>query len=203
VSRSLLDLIAGRLAAAGLDVPETVVERCGAYLELLARWNRRINLTALPLPSPIPATTVDKLIVEPLVAAPVLVSAQGSDWFDLGSGGGSPAIPLRMAYPSGRLTMVEARERKCAFLREAVRVLALADTDVLNVRFEELQPLVADVVTVRAVRVDADVAVLLSTITRAGATVLSFGSDVRSGAFTPGGLLALPDGSKLYILRRD
>ena len=42
-------------------------------------------------------------------------------WFDLGSGNGSPAIPIKLAKPAARLTMVESKERKAAFLREAVR----------------------------------------------------------------------------------
>jgi hypothetical protein len=136
---TLVDSLAERLAAAHLSIAPAVVEGCASYLSLLARWNRRINLTALPLGDPVPAATLDKLIVEPLVAAELFPTSEPV-WFDLGSGGGSPAIPLRIARPSGSLTMVESRDRKCAFLREAVRTLGLSQTTVLSTRFEELRP---------------------------------------------------------------
>jgi 16S rRNA (guanine527-N7)-methyltransferase len=77
-------------------------------------------------------------------------------WFDLGSGGGSPAIPFKIAHPTARLTMVEATAKKAAFLREAVRVLELSDAVVLRERFENLGDQVngLDLVTVRAVKTD-------------------------------------------------
>jgi 16S rRNA (guanine527-N7)-methyltransferase len=128
-----------------------------AYFRLLAQWNAKINLTALPLDPPTDET-FDRLLVEPLAA-----SKQFPDipvvWFDLGSGGGSPAIPLKIARPALRLTMIESKERKSAFLREAVRVMGLAHTDVATGRFEEAssKPEFAgkgNLVTVRAVRTD-------------------------------------------------
>ncbi len=57
---------------------------------------------------------------------------------DVGSGGGSPAIPLKLAVPRLRLTMVEAKARKSAFLREAVRHLGLEQRSVETARYEEL-----------------------------------------------------------------
>ena len=47
---------------------------------------------------------------------------------DVGSGGGSPAIPLKLAAPAVALTMVEVKARKSAFLREAIRQLELDST---------------------------------------------------------------------------
>ena len=55
---------------------------------------------------------------------------------DLGSGGGSPAIPLKIARQALKLTMIESKERKSMFLREAIRTLGLADSSVENDRFE-------------------------------------------------------------------
>jgi 16S rRNA (guanine527-N7)-methyltransferase len=121
------------------------------------RWNRAINLTALALDPPSDGT-VDRLFIEPLAAAAFVAESPGR-WMDLGSGGGSPAIPLKIVRPRLRLTMVEARERKAAFLREAVRDLALTDVEVVTQRFETLRAR-SDLggsqvlVTVRAVKVD-------------------------------------------------
>jgi 16S rRNA (guanine527-N7)-methyltransferase len=126
------------------------------YFELLRRWNRRINLTALPLET-VEDATLDRLFVEPLAAARFL--ADGISWADLGSGGGSPAIPLKVIRPSTALTMVESRGRKAAFLRTVASELALTDVVVENVRVEEMPAAAIErfaTVTVRAVRMDAD-----------------------------------------------
>jgi len=126
------------------------------YFALLDRWNAKINLTALPLRPPTDET-FDRLFVEPLAASRFLPN-ESDVWLDLGSGGGSPAIPLKAVRPKLKLTMVESKVRKAAFLREAVRTLKLHDAAVENSRIEMLPaPFIASasVVTVRAVRVDS------------------------------------------------
>jgi 16S rRNA (guanine527-N7)-methyltransferase len=135
-----------------------MLEPLEIYFRLLTQWNARINLTALPLEIPTDET-FDRLLVEPLAAARQ-VRDTSDVWFDLGSGGGSPAIPLRIARPALRLTMVESKTRKAAFLREAVRAIGLAEASVENDRFEEVAQK-ADcagagaLVTVRAVKADS------------------------------------------------
>ena len=176
-SEPAVEAIRTRIGEAGLMVPPDIVQSCAAYLDLLSAWNRRINLTALPL-SPAPPHAVDRLIVEPLLAARFL--PETAVWADLGSGGGSPAIPLKLARPRSTLTMVESRERKGAFLREAVRVLELAQTSVLTLRMEESGLRQLDAVSIRAVRVDSETRRLVSEMLRAGGTVLAFGSTTAS-----------------------
>ncbi len=146
-----------RARRAGLAIRPELIPRLEAYFDLLARWNVKINLTALPLAKPIDET-FDRLLVEPLAAA-ADIEAAPLRWFDLGSGGGSPAIPIKLAKPVLKLTMVESKVRKAAFLRDVVRQLKLDDAVVENVRFDALveQPELrgeVDLVTVRAVRVD-------------------------------------------------
>ncbi len=127
-----------------------------AYFRLLMRWNATINLTALPLDSPTDET-FDRLLVEPLAAAR-RISDKPAVWFDLGSGGGSPAIPLKIARPALKLTMIESKTRKAAFLREVIRVIGISQAEVLSDRFEsvavDVGGGVADLVTVRAVKAD-------------------------------------------------
>lgn len=144
-----------RAARARLDVSGQLLADLVSYVELLLRWNARVNLTGLDAGD----EGLDRLIVEPLAAARH-VARPAPRVIDIGSGGGSPAIPLRLALPGGSLLMVEARARKAAFLREAVRRLGLPDTAVEARRFEELagRPSLQgafDLLTVRAVRVDA------------------------------------------------
>ena len=145
-----------------------------SYFRLLAKWNVKINLTALPLQAPTDAT-FDRLFIEPLVAAALVPDAPGA-WFDLGSGGGSPALPLKMIRPSLSLTLVESKTRKAAFLREAVRVLNLSETDVANTRFEELQPKSGgNLVTVRAVTPDNNLLDTSARLLRIGGQLVLFG----------------------------
>lgn len=147
--------VRARAALAGVTVPEPAVAQLEAYVQLLSRWNRAINLTSLPL-DPLDDRAIDRLLVEPLTAAGYLADLPGTAWFDLGSGGGSPAVPLALMRPELHLTMVEVRERKAAFLREVVRELRLA-ADVAAEPFEGLPDWAAGrvaLVTVRAVKTD-------------------------------------------------
>ena len=106
---------------------------------------------------------------------------------DVGSGGGSPAIPMKLAAPEISLRMVESKTRKAAFLREAVRTLELDRTFVEAVRFEELlvRPSLhdaIDVVTLRAVRVDRTTLAKLQSFIRPGGLLLLFGGAVPATA---------------------
>jgi 16S rRNA (guanine527-N7)-methyltransferase len=152
------DRLLSRAKQARLTVAAAEIDQLEAYYRLLSHWNRKINLTALSL-EPLCDDTVDRLLIEPLAVARHVPHAPG-EWFDLGSGGGSPAIPLKIVRPVLGLTMVEARERKAAFLCEVIRDLALPGSAVINERFETLEDRtdlggLVSLVTVRAVRVDA------------------------------------------------
>src|SRR3954447_13218027 len=154
------DKLARRTRRAKAPITLSMLEPLEGYYRLLAQWNAKINLTALPLDPPTDET-FDRLLVKPLAAAKHIPTHTASVWFDLGSGGGSPAIPIKIARPALRLTMIESKERKGAFLREAVRVLGLADVRVETSRFEDVAGLpdfsgTADFITVRAVRLDED-----------------------------------------------
>jgi 16S rRNA (guanine527-N7)-methyltransferase len=188
---------------ADLEIGSQTLAKCAVYLELLSRWNRRMNLTSLPLGPPIPSSTINKLVIEPLIAADLMPNGEYA-WADLGSGGGSPALPLRLARTSGSLTMVESRSRKCAFLREASRVLELERVQVVVSRFDEMAvPRPFDVVTVRAVRIDGELSDLIASMTAIGGRVICFGSKLDDKRFTDEGARTLPDGSSLVWLRRS
>ncbi len=98
---------------------------------------------------------------------------------DVGSGGGSPAIPFKLAIPRLKLTMVEAKARKSAFLREAIRHLELTDTVVENARYEELlaRPELHEaqhVVSLRAVRIEARVLTSLQAFVAPSGVIMLF-----------------------------
>jgi 16S rRNA (guanine527-N7)-methyltransferase len=142
-----------RATANGLAIDAVVVRRFETYYRILTRWNGTINLTSLPL-DPLASETIDRLLIEPLAVARLLPELPASTWFDLGSGGGSPALPMLLTRPELQLTMVEVRERKAAFLREAVRTLGVRAV-VETARFEDVAGMSqAGLVTVRAIKID-------------------------------------------------
>ena len=147
--------ISRRAVLAGLEPQPALTGRLAAYVEMLQRWNARLNLTALDDSD----HGLDRLVIEPLAAARHVPRAT-VNVIDIGSGSGSPAIPLRIALGGTRLVLVEARQRKAAFLREAVRRLELADCTVETGRFETLAARpdlqqAFDLLTVRGVRIGA------------------------------------------------
>lgn len=173
------ELLEARAAAASVTIDSEPLVKLHAYFELLSHWNKRINLTSLPLEPPTDHA-IDRLFIEPLIAAP-LVAPSVALWFDLGSGGGSPAFPLQIVRPIERLNLVESRERKAAFLREVVRELALPGCHVLTTRIEtvaeDLENVgTADLVTVRAVRTSAPLFSQLDRLLKSGGQAILFGA---------------------------
>jgi 16S rRNA (guanine527-N7)-methyltransferase len=165
--------------ASDISLSVAVADKLASYFRLLAHWNNRINLTSLPLEPPT-AQAVERLFIEPLVAA-TLIRSSVSIWFDLGSGGGSPAIPLQIAHPAQRLVMVESRDRKAAFLREVIRAVPIGGAEVQVSRIESLAEQehhsgVADLVTVRAVRLEASMIGWIQRLLRFGGQAVLFGA---------------------------
>ena len=135
-------------------LPEVQLQRISTYVDLLLRWNARINLTAIRDPEEI----VTRHFGESLFLASHLFPGPGptlaeTHVLDIGSGAGFPGIPIKLWAPDLCLTLVESNHKKAAFLREVIRTLALTDIDVITARAETLIPAhpPADVVTLRAV----------------------------------------------------
>lgn len=151
------DLDAG-LAALGLD--QALAEPLTRYLSLLQRWNAAYNLTAIRDP----CEMVTKHLLDSLAMVPAMVGVPGlkvgvpdsgapekvgvpdphlpdphsAGLADLGTGPGLPGIPLAIAIPGLRVTLVESNGKKARFLREAVRTLGLGDVEVAESRIEAL-----------------------------------------------------------------
>lgn len=175
-SLSLKARVIERAAASGAEVPDTLADGLVAYLELLARWNRRINLTAFDMSAPTD-DALDRLVIEGVLAAR-LVRREDRRALDIGSGGGSPAIPLLLAAPWLQMVLVESRARKAAFLREAARSLPVT-FGVEAVRAEDLAAREGagpfDVISFRAVRADASLWNAVDVVLAQRGRVLWFG----------------------------
>lgn len=156
----------------------TLLEQLEVYYQLLTKWNAKINLTAFRLVAEGDEAAIDRLLIEPVVAARY-IPENSRTLLDAGSGGGSPAIPLKLASKDLHLRMVEVKTRKAVFLREAVRELGLRDAEVETTRFEELLPRVElhealDLVSVRAVRIETRTLLTLQAFLRPGGKLLLF-----------------------------
>jgi 16S rRNA (guanine527-N7)-methyltransferase len=142
--------IARELAALEIVLPPPALPQLSRYLELLVHWNRRINLTAIRDPKVI----VCRLFGESLCIARA-VELRG--WLvDVGSGAGFPGLALKLVAPELRVTLIEARHKKCAFLKEVTRQCGFTRIEVVADRFEDWAgktPGKADLITTRAVQV--------------------------------------------------
>lgn len=145
---------------AALTPPD--LDHISMYIDILLKWNARINLTAIREPEEI----VTRHFGESLFAArhffPSRSNVGTADprWpaersstrlADLGSGAGFPGIPIKLWAPDISLTLIESNHKKATFLREVARVLTLAKVDIQNTRAETLPPASFDIVTLRAV----------------------------------------------------
>jgi 16S rRNA (guanine527-N7)-methyltransferase len=156
--REWRDRLRRRARKAGVELSSDLADRLALYYDLLSKWNAKINLTAFRLDSSGDDEAIDRLLIEPL-AASRHVPPDANTLIDIGSGGGSPAIPLSLAAPRLRPRLVESKTRKAVFLREALRTLDLAWAEVETSRFEELlaRPELHeafDIATIRAVRIE-------------------------------------------------
>jgi len=181
-SREFKERLTRRARRVDVQVPPALAESLEQYYRLLALWNPKINLTGLPLVPP-EDETFDRLLVEPLAAARHLHSS-ALHVIDIGSGSGSPAIPLALACPGLVVRMVESKSRKSVFLTEAIRHLRIADASVETARFEQLLSRpdlheAADLVTVRAVRVETRTLMTLQAFLKPTGQVFWFRSASR------------------------
>ena len=157
-------------------LPPSLLDQISTYIDLLLRWNARINLTAIRHPEEIVTRHFGEsfFMARHLFPPPchpersqakreAIGSAKSKDPYpstaprvlDIGSGAGFPALPLKLWAPQIHLTLLESNNKKASFLREVARALTLTNINVITDRVEVLAALPdfprAEVVTLRAV----------------------------------------------------
>ena len=131
---SLEDQLAQGVAQLDLVLPPQAESRLLDYLSLLQKWNRTYNLTAVRDASKMVSHhLLDCLAVVPQVTA-------GATVLDVGSGAGLPGIPLALAQPRTRVTLLESSHKKAAFLQQAKSELKLDNVTVACERAEAWRP---------------------------------------------------------------
>jgi 16S rRNA (guanine527-N7)-methyltransferase len=160
----IADLLAPFLEKSSLTAAQ--LNQISTYIDLLIRWNSRVNLTAIRTPDEIVTRHFGESLFAarhlfPTPAEPATNPTAPEDTsqpiqsngrlVDVGSGAGFPGLPIKIWSPKTPLTLIESNNKKVAFLREVIRSLTLTGIDVYRGRAEAFPPASAATVTLRAV----------------------------------------------------
>ena len=127
----------------GLRQSDESIYKQSLYLELLLEANKNISLTGIKKPKEaVIKHTIDSLSVSSAI--------EGKKIVDIGSGGGTPGIPLAIANPDKKFYLIDSVLKKIKFLDEAVKVLELDNIETICDRGENVNKLSADTVVSRA-----------------------------------------------------
>jgi 16S rRNA (guanine(527)-N(7))-methyltransferase RsmG len=157
-------------ALAGLHLETPVAESLETFLDLLALWSRRVNLTGAQTPE----ERVRVLVEDALLAAPDLGAGR---LIDVGSGNGSPGLVLALARPDLRVVLLEPRQKRWTFLREAARVLVRPDIEVVRGKAESYDGGEAENASLRGLAIPLET---LAPLLKPGGRVFVFGGSPKA-----------------------
>jgi 16S rRNA (guanine527-N7)-methyltransferase len=140
----------------GLHFSVPVQQKLVHYLQLIARWNKAFNLTAIrDVEEMVSKHLLDSLAVQPFI--------EGKTVLDVGSGAGLPGIPFAITSPDKHFVLIDSNGKKTRFLMQAKIDLKLDNVEVVNKRVEDYQPMndghriYFDVITARAYATTDDI----------------------------------------------
>ncbi|GAA6151394.1 16S rRNA (guanine(527)-N(7))-methyltransferase RsmG [Pseudoteredinibacter isoporae] len=117
----------------GLHLPDDIVERLLAYIQLFEKWNKTYNLSAVrDINAMISRHLLDSLAILPFV--------EGQRLIDVGTGGGLPGIPMAICHPEREVHLLDSNGKKTRFLFQVKTLLGLDNVQVHNCRVESYQP---------------------------------------------------------------
>ncbi|MGZ4843495.1 MAG: 16S rRNA (guanine(527)-N(7))-methyltransferase RsmG [Candidatus Angelobacter sp.] len=156
-----------------IELDETRLNAISKYIDLLLKWNARINLTAIRDASDI----VQRHFGESLFAAKYVLEQKPVETaIDLGSGAGFPGVPFAILAPDVQVTLIESQQKKATFLKELVYSLGLKNVRVFSDRAESYLE-TADLVMLRAVeKFDQALAMAFRLVNAGGRIALMIGS---------------------------
>ncbi len=144
------------LTQMGLHFSVPIQQKLVHYIQLIARWNKAFNLTAIrDVEEMVSKHLLDSLAVQPYV--------EGNNILDVGSGAGLPGIPFAITSPDKHFVLLDCNGKKTRFLTQAKIDLKLDNVEVIHQRVEDYQPIVDghriyfDVITARAYASTADI----------------------------------------------
>jgi len=193
-------LLESEFQAFHIRLPARQLALLAKYCEELERWNQRINLTGLS-----GSEMVRRLIVEPVwIGLELGISGKLAD---IGSGNGSPGLPLHITGELQRLHLIEARTKRAVFLRHVVSSMKLSGIVVHRGRFEDVASELekVDWVTLQGVAADAQLIETIGRVATATTTIVWITSGVHSPLSLPqSGRLKLPiTGTEVLLFQPD
>lgn len=161
------------LLAPFVELSPHQLRQVSTHLDLLLKWNSKINLTSVRKPEEI----VTRHFGESFFAVKQLLSAEATDEIvDVGSGAGFPGIPSAIFAPLAKTVLIESNGKKAAFLNEVIFALKLPNASVFSGRAENYSQNAADLVTMRAVeKFDNSFAVAINLVKPGGRIGLMIG----------------------------
>jgi 16S rRNA (guanine527-N7)-methyltransferase len=133
MNQALVGQLEHALADLNLALPAGAAGRVVAYLDLMAKWNRVYNLTAI--------RELDKALTHHVLdCLAVLPHVRGERTADVGSGAGLPGIPVAIARPDWQVTLIESSHKKSTFLSQVVAEVGIANAHVSATRVEAVEP---------------------------------------------------------------
>lgn len=179
---SLAETLDAGTECLGLSLDEGQRSNLLNYLALLQKWNKVYNLTAVRDPE----NMLHQHLLDSLAVLPHVV---GERLLDMGSGPGLPGIPLAIAAPGLRVSLLDSNQKKCAFQRQATIELGLKNVDVVCARADAFHPVQAyDAVISRAFSELAEFARLAAPLCRPGGMLLAM-----KGVYPEDELARLPE----------
>ena len=190
------EILESELRTFQVDLEAVQKSTLASYCDELSRWNKKINLTGLT-----GVALVRRLVVEPAWIG-LQLKPQGI-LLDIGSGNGSPAIPLRVVSEFGECHLVEARTRRAAFLRHLVTRLKLPGVEIHHARFEDVAQSIGspDWITLQAVALTQELMSSIEGISHTTTTVVWITSSmVEPVGLRSSGSLSVPiTGTKVFL----
>ena len=117
----------------GQTFPDGAAEKLTTLIDELAKWNRKVNLTAIHERSEM----ITSHLLDSLVAAPLL---EGKSVLDVGTGPGFPGLPLAIVHPERQFTLLDSNNKKIMFVQHAAGLLGLGNVSVVKSRGEDYAP---------------------------------------------------------------
>lgn len=152
--RALRGFFISSLQGIGLELNQEQLDKCLLYLEQLLQWNEITNLTGIEDPREV----ISKHFVDSLTALQTINFPLGAVVIDVGSGAGFPGLPLKIARQDLQVVLIEPVQKKCSFLASIAGKLKLTGVSVFTGNLAQyvgqVNPLLADIMTVRALRFD-------------------------------------------------
>jgi 16S rRNA (guanine(527)-N(7))-methyltransferase RsmG len=194
---TFLEVLESELRNFKIDLPSAQKHVLARYCDELDHWNKRINLTGLS-----GAELVRRLVVEPVWVG-LEIKPQGTV-ADIGSGNGSPAIPLHVVCKFRKAHLIEARTRRAAFLRHLTTTLPLSDVVIHRARFEgivsELGPV--DWITVQGVALSNELLASVKPIASTTTNIVWISSPEVRVPLNPLRTLQVPHtGTEVFLFR--